>query len=74
MQSLTNAILEKVAQVDVLQRAAEISTRKRVRIVQIPPRALESGSKDVDAAIQQFDTISLDVNQIPTHTLAWLQK
>ena len=47
---------------------------KRVRIVQIALHALETGSKDVDAFMQQFDVISLDVNELPTHTLMQLQK
>ena len=41
--------------------------------MKIPPFALESGSEDVDAIMQQFDTISFDVIQFPTHVLACLQ-
>ena len=52
MQSLMNAILEKVPQVYVLQRVAEISIGKWVRIVQIPPRTLYTRSKYVDATMK----------------------
>ena len=74
MQSLTNAILEKVPQVDVLQRVAEISTGKRVRLAQIQPHELTTGSEDVDATMQQFDLTSLDVNELLMQTLAQMQK
>ena len=70
LQSLTNSILEKVPQVYVLQRVAEISMGKTVRIVQITPRVLESGSEYVDTTIQQFDVINLNINEMPTQRLA----
>ena len=42
LQSLTNAVLEKVPKMDVLQRVSELCTRKRVRIMQIPPQELDT--------------------------------
>ena len=70
LQSLTNPILEKVPQTDVLQRATEISTGKRVLLVYIPPCALVTRSEDVDATMQQFDVITLDLNELLMQTLA----
>ena len=42
LQSLTNDVLEKVPQFDVMQREEEICMEKMMRIVQIPPWALET--------------------------------
>ena len=69
VRSKIHDIIEKVPLVDVLPRAAQISMGERVRIVHIPPCALETGSKDVDAAMRQFDVISINVNEIPTQMI-----
>ena len=67
-------ILEKVPESNVLQRISELSTGKWVQIVQILLRVLKTSSEDVDASLQQFQKIALDVNELPTHTLERLQK
>lgn len=73
LEFFTNTILEKVPEANVLLRVVELSTRKRVRIVQIPPRELETSNEEVDATMQNFHTISFNVNKFPTHTLVQLQ-
>ena len=52
----------------------DIDIGKRVHVVQIPPRSLESGSEEVDALVDQFNTITLDVNEFPTYVLSRLHK
>ena len=42
--------------------------------MQTPSCALETISEDVDATMQQFDVISLNVNELLMQTLALLQK
>ena len=59
---------------NLLQRMFEISIGKHARIVFILPQSLETQSEDVDASFQKFETIAVDVNELSTHTLVWLQK
>ena len=74
LQYFINAILEKVPEANVLQRTGELSIGKKVRLVQIMLRVLETINENVDASLEQFQTIAFDVNELPTHTLVWLQK
>ena len=66
-------LLEKVPKENLLQRTSELSTGKWVKIIWILPRALEMNNEHVDASLQQFETIALDINELSMHNFLRLQ-
>ena len=66
--------MQRVPKDNVLQKVGEISTWKWIQNVQIPSHTIKKNSEDVNASLQQFQDLSLDINELSTQTLVQLQR
>ena len=74
LNSLMDAILNKVPKATTLWKGGDISTRKQIRNVQIPLHMIETNSEGVNALLQQFQDLSLDINELWTQKLVQFQR
>ena len=74
MDSLYNVFFKIALESEVVQEFVSINTEPWVRNLQIPPTAIDVGSKDVNTSLQQLQNISLDINVLSTQTLVHLQR
>ena len=66
LYSLIDAVLNRVPKATTLQKVGSINTGKQITNVQIPSHVIDTNSEDVNASLQQFQDLSLDINELST--------
>ena len=69
LDSLIDVVLKRAPDAGVAQKVGMINSRKQITNVQVLPHVIEANSEDVNTSIQQFQDISLKINELPTQTL-----
>ena len=69
LNSLIDAILNRVSEETMSQKVGEISIGKQIMNVWILSYAIETNNENSNASLQQFQDLSLDINELSTQKM-----